>query len=506
AGDTLTLAYRIAGHVATSLGNVAVASRERDRIVQAFGEYFTSAARGDNASYRAYAVRASNGPEKLGALTRLLDHNGIRYGYASSRVTGDGYRYADGSEGRVTVEAGDLVVPARQPNGRLARVLFEPAPSLSDSLTYDITAWALPFAHGLDAVAVRSDVPTGTSTRTTNTTTPGTAGPAYAYAFSWGDAAGARVLGRLFAAGVRVRTTQTPSRVAGQDLPAGSLVVTRADNARLGSRFDVVVAEAARTAGAPVIALSTGFAETGSDLGAGTVSPIRAPRVLVVSGEGVSTSGLGEVWHWFDEEVGYPVTLANGSDVNAGTLARFDVVVMPAGSYGRIFDDARLSALRTWIEAGGTLVALESAVGFLAGKEGFAIKRREGETARDTLAVFGDRERQGLTGSVPGAVYRVTLDPTHPLAFGYGSHTFTLLRSDAAYPYLAEGWNVGTLRGDAHVAGFTGSRARKRLQDVLVYGVQDKGQGAVVYLVDGPLFRRFWRATELIFANAVFRF
>jgi hypothetical protein len=505
AGDTLTLAYRIAGHVATSLGNVAVASRERDRIVQAFGDYFAAAVRGEGAEHRAYAVRATNGADRLAALTRLLDHNGITYGYARARTNGEGYRYADGTRGRVTVEAGDLVVPVRQPAGHLARVLFEPDPVLSDSLTYDVTAWALPFAHGLDAAAVNADVPLGGMAPSAPAAAP--TGAAYAYAFAWGSAAGPRVLGRLFAAGVRVRTLGTAARLGGQDLAAGALVVARADNARLGAGFDAAVSAAAREAGATAIPLRTGFAETGSDLGAGSVAPLRAPRVLVVSGEGVSTTGLGEVWHYFDEEVGFPVTLVNGSDVTAAALARFDVVVMPAGSYGRIFNDERVGMLRTWVEGGGTLVALESAVGFLAGKEGFSLKRREGDDARrDTLAVYGERERRGIAGSVPGAIYRVTLDPTHPLAFGYGDHTFSILRSDAAYPYLTEGWNVGTLRDDARVAGFTGNVARRRLQDVLIYGVQEKGQGAVVYLVDGPLFRRFWRATELIFANAVFRF
>ncbi len=200
AGDTLTLAYRIAGHVATSLGNVAVASRERTAIVQGFGDYFASAVRGEDVPYRAYVVRASNGAEKLAALTRVLDHNAIQYGYARARAAGDGFRYADGTTGRVTTDAGDLVVPAAQPNGRLARVLFEPNPVLADSLTYDVTAWALPYAHNLDAVALRADVPLGgTTPAMPDAARPN--GPAYAYAIPWSGASGARALGRLFAAG-----------------------------------------------------------------------------------------------------------------------------------------------------------------------------------------------------------------------------------------------------------------------------------------------------------------
>jgi hypothetical protein len=37
-----------------------------------------------------------------------------------------------------------------------------------------------------------------------------------------------------------------------------------------------------------------------------------------------------------------------------------------------------------------------------------------------------------------------------------------------------------------------------------VFGVEDKGQGQVVYLVDNPLFRAFWENGKMVFANAVF--
>lgn len=507
AGDTLTLAARAANHLATSLNNVAVASAERGRIVRAFGDYFASARRGDDASFGAYVVRASNPPAKLAALRRVLDHNGVAYGYAARAASGDGYRYADGETGRVTAEPGDLVVPARQANGRMARVLFEPEAPLTDSVTYDITAWALPFAHGLDAVAVRADVPLGGAAPAAPAPFAA-AGRAYAYALPWTALDDARFLTALHRAGVRVRTANAPFEQNGRTFAAGTLVVTRADNARLGDGFDAAVEAAARAASVRPTPLATGYAAVGADLGSGNVAPLRAPRVLVMAGDFASSNAVGELWHFFDEALGYPATLAEDRDVTASTLARYDVVVMPAGNYGRILTDAKLLVFRAWIEAGGTLVALESAAGALVGKEGFGLTRKAGaETPRDTLGAYGERERREISGSVPGAVYRVTLDPTHPLAFGYDGSAFALLRSDAAYAYLGTGWNVGTVRGaDARVAGFAGRRAQGRLRDVLLYGVEDRGAGHVVYLADSPLFRGFWQGGQLIFANAVFRF
>ena len=65
-----------------------------------------------------------------------------------------GRHYDDLTVVRVEAERGDLVVPATQPKGTLVKVLFEPTTHLADSLTYDITAWALPYVYGLDAYAL----------------------------------------------------------------------------------------------------------------------------------------------------------------------------------------------------------------------------------------------------------------------------------------------------------------------------------------------------------------
>ena len=42
---------------------------------------------------------------------------------------------------------------ALQAKGLLTQILLEPGPELVDSNTYDITAWSLPYAFGLEAYA-----------------------------------------------------------------------------------------------------------------------------------------------------------------------------------------------------------------------------------------------------------------------------------------------------------------------------------------------------------------
>lgn len=40
--------------------------------------------------------------------------------------------------------------------------------------------------------------------------------------------------------------------------------------------------------------------------------------------------------------------------------------------------------------------------------------------------------------------------------------------------------------------------------NTLTFGVEEKGQGKIIYFVDNPLFRCFWEQGKFVFGNAVF--
>ena len=505
-GDTLRLSDRIAHHTASGLATVATTAREAAAVRAAFARYHSDLPAGDT---RAYAVRGPQG--QLDALADLLDLQGIRYGWAGRSQTAQGVRYGGGLDapaapGRVTVEPGDLVVSLDQPKGTLAAVLFEPAPALADSVTYDVTAWALPYVYGLEALALRADVAADGPAPVAAPAMP--AGRPYAYVARYDSAPDAALLARLLRDGVGVRIASEPFTSGGEAYGRGTLVMTRTGNRALAERFDAVVRDAARATGRPLGTLASGFVTQGADLGSSRVGFARAPRVLVLADAPVSSTALGEVWHTFEQTWQYPVSLVRADDLGGDALADADVLVMPAGSYGDWLNEARSNALLDWVRAGGRLVAMESAVATLARTDAFGLKRRASSTpdtsATARLQRYADRERDDAATSNPGSIYRVQLDGSHPLAFGYPDHTYTLKRGTAAFEFLESGWNVGVVREGRPVSGFAGADTAERLTDTLVFGVREVGRGQVVVLVDSPLFRGFWKSGELLFANAVF--
>jgi len=42
------------------------------------------------------------------------------------------------------------------------------------------------------------------------------------------------------------------------------------------------------------------------------------------------------------------------------------------------------------------------------------------------------------------------------------------------------------------------------MKNTLAFGVERKGRGNIVYLIDNPLFRGFWEEGKFLMSNAVF--
>lgn len=106
---------------------------------------------------------------------------------------------------------------------------------------------------------------------------------------------------------------------------------------------------------------------------------------------------------------------------------------------------------------------------------------------------------------IPGSIYRIDLDNTHPLAFGYPSYYYSLKLNSTFYNYIKDGgWNVGVIKGGTEKSGFIGSNVRSEFKDAFIFGVEQVGKGNIVYFTDNILFRNFWENGKLLFDNALF--
>lgn len=513
--DTLTLKDRIAHHTTTGLSTIEVASKNADRMVESFQAYFNTAMKEPQGDYKTYIVKGNNSRGRIKGFMEMLDKNHIRYGKASSSANLRAYDYQTGNSHSVKVEANDLVISAYQPLSVLTQVLMDPKSALEDSVTYDITAWSLPYAYGLEAYASTERIKVDEGYNLNAIQNSITRTPPYAYLVRWESMEEARFLGAALKAGLKVRFSEAPFVLEGQQYKAGTLVFTRADNRKLGPAFDATMQRLAKEMEQDIAFVQTGFSDKGHDVGSGSMRMIDAPKVAVLSGESTSPYSFGQVWYYFEQDLDYPLSIFDADDISSIDWSAFNTLVLPEGRY-RLNDQA-LEAINKWISGGGRLIALGSAINSLEGKSGFSLGRyanddekRKADRARELDAMLGrtnhyeGQERRWISGSIPGAIVKLKLDNTHPLGFGQEDYYFSLKTSSMAYQLSQDVWNVAYIDKYPMISGFVGSKAKEAMQETVVFAVQDKGQGAAIYMVDNPLFRSFWENGKLLFSNAVF--
>lgn len=507
-GDTLTLLQRLTHHYTTGLSTVETASNNADQLVTQFAKYFTDAVKGNGALYKSYVIKNSDADAlRINALKTLLEKNKIQYYNGSG--SGKGYNYFTGKEESFFVGNNDLVIPGLQPQGVLLKTLMEPKTILNDSITYDITAWALPYMYGLQAFASKENIATKTYQQPAQIYESANA---YGYIIPWSGLASAQVLSELLQMDIRVRYAEKPFSQGGKDFSAGSLIIIKNGNDKFRN-IGQIIERICRKYNVPLQSVAGGLMDKGLDFGSSSIHYIKAPRVALLTGEDVSPNAAGEVWNLFDNELKYPITLIDAGDFARADWDKIDVLIMPSGKYKFLSDKASSSALQQWVQKGGRIVALENAVAQLSKQEWSIIKAKEeakteGKEKNDDpyalLEPYESRERDALSGITPGAIFRVQADNTHPLMFGYPNFYYTLKMDDAVYNYMEGGWNVGILKKENQVAGFVGYKLNKKLKDGLVFGVQDLGRGSITYLTDDVLFRDFWENGKLMFCNSVF--
>ncbi|MDT0608579.1 M14 family metallopeptidase [Croceitalea rosinachiae] len=494
-GDTLTLSDRIAHHHTTGLSTIEVASKNVDKLNMEFKKFY----RTKNFRYKSYVLNGN--ADNIKALEELLGKHEIVFGRATNGTV-KGYHYQSGTTSSLKTDEKTLVVSTNQPKGTMVKVLFEPNAKLSDSLTYDITAWSLPYAYGLDAMATSTIVNTAQTAITANNYK---LNPSYAFVTDWDSMTDAKFLSDLLKNDIQVRTSYSPFALEGKNYQRGSLIITKSDNEE-HKDFLNTLSTISKKHSKDLSSVSSGFVDSGKDFGSSYVQMIKKPKVAILSGGPTSTLRFGEVWHFFEKQLQYPLTVIDEKYANRIDMDEYDVLILPGGSYSSYFDEDKLKNLKEWVQNGGKLIAMGGAIDGIDGENGFGIEKKENkkETSETSLMPYENAQRERMKNAITGAIFKVKIDNTHPLAYGYDSQYFTLKLGNEAFKYLDNG-NVAYLESNSKpIAGFAGSEAQKNIQKSLVFGAEGFGRGQVIYMVDNPLFRGFWENGKLFFANALF--
>jgi hypothetical protein len=505
-GGVLTFPYAIRNHLRTAISTVRSAVQYKEKLLDYQRDFFESALReAERFPVRAYVFGDPHDAGRNRAFLDLLLRHRIEVYDVPQRMNLGGHAFAPGSA---------WMVPTAQPHYRLVRSIFEATREFADSVFYDASTWTVSLAYGLPQAEVRSGRPS-MGARVTAVPQPrvGTVPHAtYAYLLDWSDYLAPRALYHLLSNGVFAEAARQPfaamTNEGERSYVRGSISIPVQLQNISADSLHALVNRAAQDAGVSVQATSSGYSVRGVDLGSNNVQPVRAPQALMVIGDGINANEAGQIWHMLDTKYGIPITKVDRRDFGRVDFARYDVLVLPSGTYTWIEGD-RLEDLRRWIRGGGTLVAMRTAAQWaVSNRLAPNVQAVEAATSSGTPERRDWADSDAVRGpqAIGGSIWMADLDITHPLGFGFHRRELPVWRDHSIFlqPSRSPFGTVARLTADPHLSGYISPRNLERLRNSPSLIADQLGSGSVVLMLDNPNFRGYWLGTNRLFLNALF--
>ncbi len=473
----------------------------------------------------------------------------------------------DGAVKDIDLPAGTYLVPLAQPLRPLVEVILSfdirmPTRVLelerkellkhNRSKLYEITAWSMSLGYNLECY-FSDELPSVDTGEPSFEERGGIVGDGagFGYVVDSSDDRFVTLLSRLFRVDCRMWSAKKPFEVGGREFKRGSVLLKNTANPDLDpDELDRL----GRELGIDIVGVNTALATSGADLGGGEFALLERPRIGLVAGSGVSTSGYGALWHLLDAQLEYPTSTLDISALGHADLRKYNVIVIPsswwgADVYSRMLGKAGVKKLKKWIDEGGTLVAVGAAAAFAADTSVALTSVRQ---KRQVLKKYEDYERVlelarlaespvvdslDLWEANPpaekddekkmpkpdfetfkqadelarrfrphGAILAVDLDETHWLSFGERSPVPVLAQTSYTYLTKTNVQVAGKFAAQDRIrlSGVLWPEARERWSGTAFVTREHRGSGQVILFADEPNFRAYFHGGERLLLNAIF--
>ena len=510
-GSTLTLADRLEHHRVAGLTTLRAAAARKSDLLLDYAEFHRSLRDG----YPDVLLVPGEQPAALDALSATLVLQGIEVERATTAFGAEASPHA-GFDARNEFPEGTLRVRSAQPRGRLALTLLQPEtlhPESDSNRTYDITAWSLPYAFGVEAHTTSASINDSSFERVRGQTAAVDEGALSTEAspFGWLVPPVLESVGPLYrwlSAEGRAVALESEFVLDGRRWPPGTRFVP-ADSGGAGRLVESGLSSFA-------VPVHSALTEEGRDLGTPWSVSMRPQRVGVFRGRGVWPTSFGAAWYFLERMAEIPFDALDLSAVSGLDLSKWDVLVLPDGSPGRYLDERATRELETWLEAGGTLVASAGSARWASGEfTEIEARSAEGdslppeERRRRALFTRNERRSERWDRAVTGVILPVQSDPSHPLGWGAGlgnqaGRNFVLHIADLSFEPAEEFETVISFEEElSAVSGVMSDAKLEELSSSSWLASARVGDGRVILFADDPLFRLMWPSQFILFSNAL---
>jgi hypothetical protein len=401
--DTIvTLRSGIAKHFVASMTTLEVATRNRAARLKDYYAFRQSAIEeGRTETMKRIVLLPGSDPTRAAELVEVLLRAGIEVNVAREAFRSQSAHdyLGTGASLARSFPAGAYTVDLAQPQKRLAKALLEPrteqdAAFVREQLArfarnerrgrsatkeeygfYDITAWSLPLAFGVeaywteDAADVRAAGQTGEAVAASAAGGVAAGRASVAYIIPYERNGAASLAYRLQREGFRIAVATRTLSAGGRDWPRGTMVARVSRNPET---LHEAITRLARETSTEVLAVNSAFNEAGeTGVGSENVISLKPARIVVAADDPVDQTSYGAMW-WLFDRYGVDFTPMTIASIKRAELDRYNVIILPDGSperYYASFGKSGVETLRGWCERGGTLVLIKGAAVFGALKD-----------------------------------------------------------------------------------------------------------------------------------------
>jgi len=493
----LTFPFTIRNQFTTALSTIEAAQNMRGKLLRFQRDYYqTQRDEAARSKTKAIVFGDAKDAAKTWHLAEILNRQNIKFHELKQDVTLSGATYKKGS---------GYVVPMNQKNHRLIKAMFEKRTTFTDSLFYDISAWTFPLAFNVDYEEVTSLSMAGPEVANfTPLTGEVSAQSDYAYLFEWHEYYTPKALNKILEKGIRAKVAKYPFSMDGVTYDYGTVMIP-VQNQDLGEKeLYEFLTGVAKESFIHMKAVSTGQTR-GIDLGSGDFDPVKKQKVAIIVGEGIRSYDAGEIWHLLDTRYDIKLTKIDTEYFGRTDLSSYTDIIIPGTSGAGGLSKSNAEKLKEWVKSGGTLIGYRTTANWFDQQEFMDLNFRKDTLVAKNIS-FGEKDDFRGAQVTGGAIFKATIDRSHPINYGYKNNSLALFRNSNIYlePEKDSYNNPIQYTADPLLSGYISEENAKLIKNSVPFKVERMGSGRVILFTDNTNFRAFWYGTNKLLMNAIF--
>ncbi|MCK5146701.1 hypothetical protein KAR48_08085 [bacterium] len=563
-GKVLTYRETVHHQFISSIANLGTAAEKRKTLLSDFYDMRVQAVSKNQHTPTAFVLLEGHNPTRTASLAANLVNQGIEVQRLTAKASFKNVKtYWNDAAKTITAPAGSYLINMKQPLSTLAisilefdvrlnnRLLKQERKSLEEgkgTRMYEVGAWSMPIAYGVDALATYKLPPIKTKPFKKIQPASGSikkGRASYGFILEYMDDTHVDALLMALNQELEIRSATKPFTLDKLNYKRGTLLFRRHEN---NADLDIKIKAIATATGVIFTPISTALTEKGANLGNASFRLLERPKLAIVTGQGISSTQFGAIWHFLDEQLGMRTTLLDIGNLGRSDLRKYNTLIIPPSRVlKRSLGKQGAAKLRDWINDGGTLIGIADAAAALTDstlkiskvrlrrhvlkhlssyEAEIAWEAKAGKLTPDSLTVWSNlvytqpkakkktkpdfnslsaQDKLSRIYMPRGAFMRINMHPEHWLGFGMDKKMPALCYSDKVFLSKRPIQTAARFADEQHlrISGLVWPEARARWAQSAYATREALGNGQIILFSNDPVFRAYTYATARMLVNAI---